>query len=421
MDYKTSKEFTIVGLILILIGVIILIYPAIDIVIRPITGLFLMGSSAGKDILFFVILGSLAILTGLFLRIQDNSKLDKINSHVCIKWMLILSLILIIVGVLLEVFIRMNSGVSLWTTIVSNIPEPNTSSITHSHIYKAMLSPILNYFSSNNPTIHTGSSLFAHIPMIGMIIVLVLPVIYLLVPFASKNLLVGDKRLLCFGSTLLIISIIDGGIFSTPGIISFALLTYLLYNKNQEPFKNISPDTIKNGLIHTLSFIPAIIGIITLILTIWGFISGEYTLINTIIQTITGIVCIVMSYLLYTNYPQKLSCINKAGLVIAVILILKVILGLCGTNIAYYEVTIIQPTENLNLTPYDIISIQEYPHKTIIHVSPEYTELGLIESLTRQLNSSCSEFYITWNTYSYLKNNPKDQLIPKKIGGTEAY
>lgn len=421
MNHKTSKEFTIVGLILILIGVIILIYPTIDTIIRPITGLFLMGSSAGKDILFFIILGSLAVLTGLFLRIQDNARLDKINSHVCIKWMLILGLILILVGVLLEVFIRVNSGVSLWTTIVSTIPEPNSSSITHSHIYKAVLSPVLNYFASNNPMIHTGSSLFTHIPPIGMIILPVLPVIYLLVPFASKDLLVGDKRLLCFGSTLLIISIIDGGIFSTPGIISFALLTYLLYNKNKEPFKKISPDIIKNGLIHSLSFIPAIIGVITLILTIWGFIIGEYHLINTIIQTITGIVCITISYLLYTNYPRKLSCIDKAGLVIAIILILKVILGLCGTSIAYYEVTIIQPTETINLTPYDITTIKEYPNKTIIHIAPEYTELNLIESLTQQLNSSCSEFYITWNTYSYLKNNPKDQLIPKKIGGTEAY
>ena len=56
--------------------------------------------------------------------------------------------------------------------------------------------------------------------------------------------------------------------------------------------------------------------------------------------------------------------------IIALLIILRVILGVFGSNTDYYEVTVIGAGENLNLSDYDVLSVQNQGEKTIIHISP---------------------------------------------------
>lgn len=61
---KVNKTI-IIGLISIVIGGIILTSDILNPIIRPVTHLFLMGSSKGKDILFFGLLGLFLIIPQL--------------------------------------------------------------------------------------------------------------------------------------------------------------------------------------------------------------------------------------------------------------------------------------------------------------------------------------------------------------------
>ena len=75
---KLNKTI-IVGLILIVFAGVIFITDVFNPIIRPVTYQFLMGSSKGKDIIFFVLLGLFLILSQLIEKDIDTTKYLKIS------------------------------------------------------------------------------------------------------------------------------------------------------------------------------------------------------------------------------------------------------------------------------------------------------------------------------------------------------
>ena len=75
---KVNKTI-IIGFLFILFAGIIFVTDIFNPIIRPITYLFLMGSSKGKDIIFFGLLGLFLILSQLFNRESDDEKNLKIS------------------------------------------------------------------------------------------------------------------------------------------------------------------------------------------------------------------------------------------------------------------------------------------------------------------------------------------------------
>ena len=99
---KLNKTILVGALFILLAGVIFLT-DILNPIIRPVTYLFLMGSSKGKDIIFFGLLGLFLILSQVIKKEIDTTKYLKIS--------MIIGGVLLILGILLEVILKINPKV----------------------------------------------------------------------------------------------------------------------------------------------------------------------------------------------------------------------------------------------------------------------------------------------------------------------
>lgn len=297
-----------------------------------------MGSSEGKDILFFTLMGSMMLISPLFgsdgyfrrkLSYFNYFKDWKANDF--LKMVIILVLFTYGLGIALEIWLRMQFGVSIFTSFVSLIPNPTSSSPLHSHIFKAVMGPLFSSVVSVPYGVHTGTSLLDYVPPIGLIIIIIFPLVYLLGIFSIGERRDYHKVIVMFAISTTLIGLIDGGLFSTPALVGLS-------------------------------------GIL-----------GMYSL----------------------KMPFSPRNLITPTLIIAFLIILRVILGILGSNTDYYEVTVINPSENLNLSDYDVLSVQNQGQKTVVHIAPKYNEMVLLNDLSRTLEGQCSGFFISWNFFSY--------------------
>lgn len=330
------------GVILLFLGVFILKYDALDAYIRPFTQIFLMGSSKGKDVLFFLLMGSMLVLSPLFGREGIlRQKLSYFNyfkewkGNDFLRVAIILVLFTYSLGIVLEIWLRMQFGVSLFTTFVSLIPSPTSSSILHSHIFKAVIGPYVSSMVMVPTNIHTGTSLLQYVPPIGFLIVLVFPLVYLLGLFSIGERRDYHKVIVIFAISTTLIGLIDGGLFSTPAMVGLS-------------------------------------GIL-----------GMYSL----------------------KMPFSPRNLITPTLIIASLIIIRVIFGLFGSNTDYYEVTVIGAPENIDLSSYDVLSVEKNGDKTIVRISPKYNEMVLLNDLSMSLEGKCRGFFISWNFFSYFGNS----------------
>lgn len=249
MDKWYLNRFTLIGAFLILLA--ILVY-GLEFLKGPATYLFyplLLGSSEGKVVLFFILMGSLLLLNSVFSSGKIGGKftsLDIWDSKRYLKYTIALVLITNLVGILMEIWLRVNFGVSLFTVFVSLNPDVSSTSIIHSHVFKSTLGSILNALGTVLPSnIHTGDSLFRYLSPAAYLIIFTLPLTYLTSLISMDNRLEHNRMIIAFAASLAMIGMIDGGLFSNPGIIGLGgLIGMLFVNK---PFK--PKDLIKPALI----------------------------------------------------------------------------------------------------------------------------------------------------------------------------
>ena len=140
-----SNKLALLGLIFILFGMSIFVFQGIDQFVRPFTQPVLMGSSKGKDVLFFVLMGFTMMLATLFenkkisdlvasLNVSDKFK----DNQFYLKTALGLFLSLAVIGLAIEVYLRLSLGIDVFTIFVAMNPSPTTTSIYHSHLYKSI-------------------------------------------------------------------------------------------------------------------------------------------------------------------------------------------------------------------------------------------------------------------------------------------
>lgn len=340
-SYLYKYKISVIGLLLLLLGVYIFRYDNLDIYIRPLTQIFLMGSSEGKDVLFFLLMGSMLFISPLFTsKGYLRHKLSYFNyfkewkANDFLKVSIIIVLLTYALGIIMEIWLRAQFGVSIFTAFVSLNPDPTSSSILHSHIFKAVLGPYLSSIVTVPTGVHTGTSLLQYVPSIGLLILIIFPLIYLLGLFS-----IGERRdyhqvIVIFAISNTLIGLIDGGLLSTPAMVGLS-------------------------------------GIL-----------GMYSL----------------------KMPFSPKNLITPTVIIALLIILRVILGVFGSNTDYYEVTVIGAGENLNLSDYDVLSVQTQDNKTIIHISPKYNEMILLNDLARTLEGKCQGFFISWNFFSYFRD-----------------
>ena len=331
------NKLNIIGIILILFAVLLTATSFLDSAILTLTYHLMEGSSKGKSIILFAVMGSLLLFYPLFKsnglfgkRISTLSPRLKIDSQKYLKFTIITIFFTYIVGLLIEVWIRMKLGVSLFTIFVSyNSNEFSTTALTHSHVFKSVLG-----FAVHSLGIHISSNINAGVPLaqytvpFSLIILITFPLIYIagIIALSEKRDLY--KVILAFALTLSFITMLDGGMLDYPAWIALTCLL-LIYFGSKKPFSA-------------------------------------------------------------RNF-------SKSAIIMALIIILRVSVSVFGTNAEFHEVTIIDPSDNINLSGYDVLSVQKEGNRTIVELPGNLSDKPLLLKLIPDLKGKCSGFALSWN------------------------
>jgi hypothetical protein len=328
-----------------------------------------MGSSKGKDIIFFGLFGLFFILLSFF-----SKKIDKISKsgNYYLKIAIFIIMLSIILPLSLEVIIRLNLGLDIFTTFV--IPDPNyaTTSLLHSHIFKSVVGSIIDsIIPSISSGIYTGSPIASHVPWIANVIVIILPTLFVVFFLSLKDRLIPSKILLMFSSICTLIGIVDGNLFATP----------------------------------------TIIGIYGILIVFFDELYFDY-IFAVLFRNKRMIDCFIERREKYRLQKRnsKLRTIFKRAIphiTLFLIIILRLTLSLGCVDHEYYEVDLIEPNLNdldLNsgLDGLEVKSFSYEDNKLKIKLDSNYNEHWLTNRLSKVLSNKCSEFSLSWNGYSFL-------------------
>lgn len=340
------------GVILILFGGLLFTTDILTPFIRHITYLFLMGSSKGKDILFFALFG--------FLLIVSQIGKFKINTRKFLLIVIISSSAIFTAAIILELYLRLILGIDFNTIFVTIRPSMSTTSILHSHLIKSVLGEFL--VSTINPLIgngiNTATSLYKYVSPFTTIILVLVGILFVSTILAVQKRQPLITILLCFFSTILFIGCFDGGVMGTPGALGLfgCILIYFKENNILTIAKHIKH---KNFIKYARESTPNKIGII---------------------------------------YLLKRGCPYFIGLAI---ILLRISISLVGASPEYYEVDIYNPDDELNLSQYPIEYVSHEDGKISYHIDSSLNEIELTKELSKSLNNSCDYYTISWNVYSY--------------------
>ena len=342
MKILRLNKLNIIGIILILFAVILALTNFLDKLILEITYPFLEGSSQGKSIILFTVLGSLFLLYPLFnlkgiigKRLSSINNLLKYDGKKYLKFTIITIFFTYIFGLLIEVLLRIKLGVPILTTFIAyNSNSYSSSAVAHSHVFKSVLGFIIQSLGIHiNTGVNAGVPLIPYTIPLALIVLVTWPLIYIggIIAISNQE---RDlyKVILAFVLTLSLIGILDGGLFSTPAIIGIAGLLGIYFIK--KPFS-----------------------------------------------------------------PRNLL---KPSVIIIFLIILRFSLGLLGTNTEVHEITIINPADNIDLQGYNVLSVQKEQNKTIVTVPGNTNDKVLLTELTKTLKGKCSGFFLSWNILSYV-------------------
>ena len=393
---KLSKS-SLIGIILIILAILLFFSTFLDNFIRPFTQIFLMGSSKGKDILFFGIFGLFLLLNEILEnnKSKENSKLNKIHennessenliksifidfkiikkfskifqlkSKTYLKFSIILFFTVGIIGLILEISMRNYLGINPFTTFVAMDPQVTSTSLLHSHIYKSVVGSFTSFIQWTIPSgIYTGDSLSKYTPKIANFIIIMLPILFLSSLLSLKNRLSSSRLILIFAATCSLIGLVDGGFFSVPFIIGIYGMVFIYFDEARMNY--YLGKIFKNKYIVDKS--KDAIAILK---------TSETKPKTTVIRILPHVF---------------LSLIIIFGLGLAII----------GTNVEYYDVEIMNSHESIDLeNSYSILSMEKSINQTTFHISSSYHEIKLLNNLTKSLENKTSSFSMTWNFFSY--------------------
>lgn len=355
---KINKTI-LVGILFIIIAGVLFTSNILNPVIHPITHLFLMGSSKGKDIIFFGMMGFFLISTQLFTKL-------KIDSEKYLKISIILGSITLIVGILLEVLFRYQMGIGLNTIFMSVGKSISSTSILHTHLFKSIFGQVITAIMGPfiESEINTGVGLYQYIPEIAKFAIILLPILFVTLLLAVRNKRFVQTFLLTFFGCCLLIGALDGGLFSTPAITGICGV-FLIY-RNGICIEQITDFIIRKrkDLCDRCKIIPPFKGAINLI------------------------VVLIKRYSPY--------------IIAAIIILLRFSVAVIGANTEYYEVDIVNPADNLELNDFPIKNVTHEGNKSIYIIDSHYNEMELLNDLKIPLNKSCDYYTVSWNTFSYL-------------------
>ncbi|MDD3984680.1 MAG: hypothetical protein PHY59_02040 [Methanobacterium sp.] len=337
------NNMNIIGIIMILFSIFLFTTRILNHLILNITYPFLEGSSEGKSILFFGIMGSILLLYPLFnlnrYKMQKFINLHPIfkgNTNKYLKLLILIVILTYIVGIIIELIIRSKLGVSIFTTFIAMDPSPTSTSITHSHVFKSVLGDLISILGIHVAgNIHTGSSLIYYTMPISFIILITFPLTYILGLISLNQRKNRYTIILAFAITTTLIGMLDGGLFSTPALIGLSGLLGVLAVK--KPF----------------------------------------------------------SYKVFLN----------PSFVIILLIILRLTIGIIGTNIEYHEITFFDEKYPINLEGYSVIDVNYEQNKTIVKISTDRSDKTILAGMVNRSKGNVSGIALSWNIYTWVTKN----------------
>jgi hypothetical protein len=379
---RNIDNYYLAGFVLIIFACLIYFTSFLDIIIRPILQPFLMGSSKGKDVLYFGIFGLFLI----FSRFGEKHNINWFNksNDFYLKLSFVIMIFLGCVGILTEIYIRLSMNLPLDTTLVIVEPKMTSTSILHSHVLKSIFGAIVVMFIPNIPSgIHVGNSLAPYIPDIVKATFIFVPVLFITMIKSMENRTIFPKLLMIALFSLGIIGIMDGGLFSTPAVAGWYCMLIIMYNEYL--IDHISPllsrNTDKESLKRENN----------------GIDSGK-----SLFETIKHDLSLFKAEFFSGRKVKHYFKIMLPHLILFIFLVLRFSFIFAIANTAYYEVNILEPEDSIDLNNYGVISVVHSTDRDIYRLNPDYNEMVLLNSLDRSLNQKCRAYTISWNAYSYL-------------------
>lgn len=351
---KINKTI-LVGILFILIGCILFVTDILNPIIRPLTHIFLMGSSRGKDILFFITIG-------LFLIISQVFRDKKINSNKYLKISIVLGVILLISGIIVEIIFRYQLGIALNTTFMSVQNGISSTSIIHTHLLKAifgnLITTILGPVSGD---INTGISLYPYVPAFANVVMILFPILFITLALGIRNRHLPTTILISFFGTCLLIGALDGGLFSTPAMAGICGL-FVLY-RNEYYFNHYIGVLFKNEELISAKGKPA--------------------------------------YAACKNRNKFLLNRVLPYIVIFVFIGLRISISILGAQPDYYTLEVTNPVDNIEMNGIDVENITINNNTTTYIISSHYNEMDLLDKVKVKLNNSCEYYTLSWNIMTY--------------------
>ena len=345
----------LLGCLFILLAGVIFVSDILNPIIRPVTYLFLMGSSKGKDIIFFGLLGLFLILSQIINREVDCEKYLKIS--------IITGTLLLILGILLEVLFRLQMGIKLNTVFCSMSNTMSSTSILHTHLLKSILGKVLTEIMGPfiKSGINTGVGLYSYVPSVGFLVILLIPILFVTIVLALQKRPWFTAFLISFFASCLIIGAIDGGMWGTPalvGILGLFLVYRNGYYLNYVAGKLLKDEELlKENEANQPSYRDA------------GLSNTRY-LINRFLPYI----------------------------IIILVIALRFTIAFAGAEPDYYTVEIANISDDVD---FGDIPIEKISNGTY-HVDSSYNEMELINDLKIPLKNKCEYYTVSWNVYSYM-------------------
>ena len=232
----------LIGIIMIFMGLLFLKVGVLDKILMVVLWPLLSGSSDGKAVLLFVLMGSLLVVNSILTtsKIKNSRLIRNLDERKYLKWTITVILLTYIAGIIIELWLRVSYGVSPFTTFLAVNNGESSTSITHTHVFKSVIGYTISILGIKVPSyIHTGVSLVPFVYPLPLLIVVTFPLVYILGALSLNSRRDMHKLIIVFALTLCLISMVDGGMFSQPGVIGLAGLLVVYFAKKPFSLKNL--------------------------------------------------------------------------------------------------------------------------------------------------------------------------------------
>ena len=347
------NKYCVAGILCIILAGVIFFTDFLTPYIRPVTFFILMGSSKGKDFIFFGLIGIFLILSQLDLDVKDNDKY--------IRWTIYVGLLALLTGVALELLLRVELGIKWNTIFVGMNPNMCSTSVIHSHIYKTIFGHFFHETVPGVAMITEASSIYPYIPSFSVLFIIYFPIIFILQILAIQKRNFGTIVHLSIFFPCLLIAILDGGIFATPAY--YGLFGPWIVYRNRYYIEKYCQKVFK--------------------------VKDKYPLIEPY----------------YRNHNRTELYFYTRRMLPYIIGTLMVLLRIgimfVGTDPYGYELIIANPTEQVEINEtYNTIEVINDTHYIL---DPSYNEMDLLLSLRDPLCHRCDYFTLSENGYSYFR------------------